>query len=89
VFDVSPNVQNCTNATRCELPLSFLSHQNLVVEVDESPSDAACDSGLVGVSSVEACHRVVVAQSICQPRKVLYAAFLLLVPVLILLFASI
>jgi hypothetical protein len=44
---------------------------------------------VVGFSSVEACHHVIVAESVCQPRKVLYATFLLLVPVLILLFASI
>ena len=87
VFDVSPAVDNCTNATSCDLPLTFWSEDHIVVDVPEAEVDP-CDA-LVGYSSLEECHKVIVAESVCQPRKSLYMIFLLLVPVLILIFAYI
>eukprot|EP00095_Tigriopus_kingsejongensis_P000099 maker-scaffold1424_size42081-snap-gene-0.12 protein:Tk00099 transcript:maker-scaffold1424_size42081-snap-gene-0.12-mRNA-1 annotation:"hypothetical protein DAPPUDRAFT_299891" len=87
VFDVSSNSLNCTNATICELPLSFWSDDHVVVEVPGEEADP-CDA-LVGFSSLSECHRVILAQSICQPRKSIYMTFLLLVPVFILVFAYI
>ena len=35
VFDVSSNVNNCTNSTECVLPLTFWSHEHVVLEVPE------------------------------------------------------
>ncbi len=53
---------------------------------DEEGSEDPCEA-LVAFSSLQECHRVVMAESVCQPRKVLYMGFLLLAPALILLFA--
>ena len=91
VFDVSGNVLNCTNATSCELPLAFWSEDHVVLEVpgaDAAATDDHC-TALHGYSSLSACHRVVLAESVCRPRRVVYMAFLFLVPVLVLVFAYI
>lgn len=86
-FDVSSNVLNCTNTTVCELPLGFWSEDHVVLEVPEEENDP-CNE-LVGFSSLEECHHVIVAESICHPRKSIYMTFLISVPVCILLFAYI
>ena len=57
-------------------------------EREETSGPDPCDA-LVGYSSLAECHRIVWAQSVCQPRRAIYMAFLLLVPVLILVFAYI
>ncbi|TRY68335.1 hypothetical protein TCAL_03808 [Tigriopus californicus] len=86
-FDVSSNVLNCTNTTVCELPLGFWSEDHVVLEVPEEENDPC--NALVGFSSLEECHRIIVAESICHPRKSIYVTFLISVPVFILLFAYI
>jgi len=95
VFDVGQSQQNCTNATSCQFPLQFWSKEHVVLEIpdeeeeeDATASKAPCEA-IVGFSSLQECHRVVVAESLCHPRKVVYMSFLLLAPVLILVFAYI
>ncbi len=53
-----------------------------------SQSPSKCEA-LFGFSSLQECHRVVLAESICHPRRAIYGSFLLLAPVLILVFAYI
>ncbi len=92
VFDVSDNVGNCTNSTECSLPLSFWSHEHVVLEVPEEThvdnEESRCQA-LLGYSSLQECHWVVLAESVCQPRRAIYMVFFMLVPVLILVFAYI
>ena len=100
VFDVSPNVKNCTESSKCELPLTFWSEDHVVLEVPEyqppilNDSDNftdICDeeSLLKGHSSFQECHRIMVAESSCKPRKTMYMIFLLLAPFFILFCAYI
>ena len=94
VFDVSAASESCTNVTRCSLPLRFFSKEHVVIEVPERDPPAPgepdpCGDALLGYSSLSECHRVVWAESVCQPRRAVYMVFLLLVPVLILVFAYI
>ncbi len=77
-----------------DLSFPFL-QEHVVLEVPESSAgsvytaDSSVDpcEALVGFSSLKECHRVILAESICHPRKVLYVGFLLLAPVLLLAFA--
>jgi len=100
VFDVSPQVNNCTNTSSCVLPLKFWSEDHVVLEIpadnaaDKSDGDQLADpcyqeSLIKGYSSHTECNRVIVAESVCKPRKPLFMAFILLVPVMILVFAYI
>lgn len=94
VFDVSRNVKNCTGGTRCELPLTFWSEDHVVLEVPEyqnNPDENPCDKEalLRGYSSLQECHQILIAESVCQPRKSMYTIFLLLVPFFILFCAYI
>ena len=47
------------------------------------------DSLIKGYSSHVDCHRLIVAESVCTPRKPLYMLFVLLIPILVLCFAYI
>ena len=89
IFDVSGSVSNCTNATECSLPLHFWSKDHVVLEVPEksSPNDP-CEA-LQSYSSLEECHTIILAESVCQPRQAIYMIMILIVPVLILVFAYI
>jgi len=88
VFDVDNHEEKCRNSTSCSLPLSFMSTQHVVVEVPASDSDS-CEYEAEGFTNYHNCHAVLRAESICEPRGAVYLIFLLLVPVLILMFASI
>jgi len=99
VFDVSENAGNCTKSTHCELPLAFWSEDHVVLEVpDHQPAkynngtaiNDPCseESLLTGFSSLEECHQIIIATSVCKPRKLIYMIFLLLVPVFILFCAQ-
>ena len=46
------------------------------------------ESLLTGFSSLEECHQIIIATSVCKPRKLIYMTFLLLVPVFILFCAQ-
>ena len=46
------------------------------------------ESLLTGFSSLEECHQIIIATSVCKPRKLIYMIFLLLVPVFILFCAQ-
>lgn len=97
VFDVSRNVKNCTGGTRCELPLTFWSEDHVVLEVPEYQPPVyhngtdPCDKEalLRGYSSLQECHQILIAESVCRPRKSMYTLFLLLVPFFILFCAYI
>ena len=107
VFDVSPNIKNCTGLSKCELPLTFWSDDHVVLEVPEhalrknqtdedledevvySSDDCDKESLLKGVSSLDHCHRIMIAESVCKPRQTMYMIFLLLVPFFILFCAYI
>ena len=105
VFDVSSAKANCTNTMNCRLPLNFWSEDHVVLEIPENQSDNQLeaskandttysdpcqeDSLIKGFSSHMDCHRLIVAESVCTPRKPLYMLFVLLVPILILCFAYI
>ena len=92
---------NCTNSSQCKLPLAFWSHDHVVIEVpennptsggndtDEDPDPCSQESLVRGVSSLDECHQVLLAESVCTPRKPIYLIFLLLAPVLILFCAHI
>lgn len=56
-----------------------------------TPSPDPCheDSLIKGYSSYTECHRLIVAESVCTPRKPIYMLFVILVPILILCFAYI
>ena len=57
---------------------------------DPDPDDPCSQESLVrGFSSVDQCHQVLLAESVCTPRKPIYLIFLLLAPVLILFCAHI
>ena len=89
VFDVSANSANCTNATNCQFQLSFWSEDHVVLEVpDEELVDSACEA-IPGFSSIQECHQIILAESVCVPRTLVYVVFLLLVPIFILVFANI
>ncbi len=65
--------------------------EHVVLEVPDASAESAggvdpCEAR-VGFSSLQKCHKVIVAESVCHPRKVLYVGFLLLAPILILAFA--
>ena len=47
------------------------------------------DSLIKGYSSHVDCHRLIVAESVCTPRKPIYMLFVLLIPILVLCFAYI
>ena len=93
VFDVSPQVSNCTNTSSCTLPLKFWSEDHVVLEIPESDpesNDPCYEESLIkGYSSYSECNRVIIAESVCQPRKPVFMVFILLVPVMILMFAYI
>ena len=102
VFDVSNNTQNCTNSDECELPLTFWSEDHVVIEVPENQRAPSNDNNngtktdpcgeeylLRGYSSLEKCHQILEAKSVCKPRKPMYMIFLLLVPFFILFCANI
>ena len=105
VFDVSQTTMNCTDSSECELPLTFWSQDHVVIEVPEHQTksindtvqDPAADGSdpcgqeslLRGFSSLAHCHQVLMAESVCIPRKPIYMVFLLLAPVLILFCAHI
>ena len=92
-FEVENNVMNCTNVTDCSLPLTFLSHEHVVIEVPEyqpafNHTETCLERSLLnmasGKPSVEGCDRILIAYSTCQPRKVVYMIFIFLVPIVIL-----
>jgi len=86
VFDVSDSEEQCSNTTDCSLPLTFLSHQHVVLEVPQSGS-GTCEYQTEGFTNYQQCNTIVRAESICEPRGSIYMIFLLLVPVFILIFA--
>ncbi len=57
-------------------------------ESEDTGTEDPCEA-LMGYSSLQECHKVILAESICQPRRTIYVGFLLLAPVLILVFAYI
>jgi len=86
VFDVTDREEECFNTTDCSLPLSFLSHQHVVIEVPQQGSET-CEYDTEGFTSYQQCNSIVTAESICEPRGSIYFLFLLLVPIFILVFA--
>jgi len=86
VFDVSNTEEQCSNTTDCSLPLTFMSHQHVVLEVPQSGSET-CEYQTEGFTNYQQCNTIVRAESICEPRGSIYMVFLLLVPVFILVFA--
>merc|ERR1719427_743633 len=77
VFNVDDHEEKCLNTTKCSLPLTFMSTQQVVVEVPAIDSDT-CDYGTEGVTNYHGCHSVLHAQSICEPRGAVYLIFILL-----------
>jgi len=85
-FNTTASVDMCNNSTDCELHLSFFSNQHVLVEVpDLSEMDPECETH--GYNNFAQCNYIVRAESICRPRGSVYLVFLLLVPVIILMFA--
>ncbi|KAK6624751.1 hypothetical protein RUM44_011611 [Polyplax serrata] len=75
LYNVSNPVAACTNTTEsCSLPLNFFSYERMVLEMPISQNDSMWNQEYVVVS-------------ICEPRTIVYAACVVAVPVLILLFA--
>ena len=78
-----------------EIPENQPNDELLNSGADEENSTAASmdpcqeESLIKGFSSHTDCHRLIVAESICTPRKPIYMLFVLLVPILILCFAYI
>ncbi|XP_068214817.1 uncharacterized protein [Palaemon carinicauda] len=68
VYDTEGSELVCSNSTSCSVPLSFWSHEEIVVEVPQG------DSWNHNYS----------LDTFCEPRVAVYLTFLLLVPVLIL-----
>lgn len=100
VFDVSNTLMNCTGLSKCELPLTFWSEDHVVIEVPEfqvpnsqngtEDSDLCSEESLLkGFSSLDECHQILLAESVCLPRKPVYMLFLFLVPVMILFCAHV
>ena len=59
-------------------------------KTESRTSDPCQEESLIkGYSSLADCHRVIVAESVCAPRKPVYMLFVLLVPIMILCFAYI
>ena len=58
-------------------------------DTDIDPDPCSQESLLRGFSSLDQCHQVLLAESVCTPRKPIYLIFLLLAPVLILFCAHI
>jgi len=87
-FNTNRSEEMCLNSTDCQLDLTFWSDQHILVEVPEMDSSEA-DCSSLGHNNFEQCNYVVVAESECKPRGTVYMVFLLLVPVIILIFASI
>ncbi|XP_023348361.1 uncharacterized protein LOC111717079 [Eurytemora carolleeae] len=87
-FNTSRSIDRCEDSTHCELHLEFYSNQHVLIEVpDIVEGGAECES--LGYNNFAQCNYVVRAESICHPRGTVYMVFLLLVPVIILLFAYI
>eukprot|EP00092_Neocalanus_flemingeri_P037943 GFUD01041300.1.p1 GENE.GFUD01041300.1~~GFUD01041300.1.p1 ORF type:complete len:517 (-),score=125.30 GFUD01041300.1:18-1568(-) len=86
VFDVANTKEQCSNTTDCSLPLTFMSHEHVVLEVPQSGSES-CEYETEGFTNYQQCNTIVRAESICEPRGSIYMIFLLLVPVFILIFA--
>jgi len=85
-FNTNHSVEACRNATECQLYLDFWSNQHVLVEVPSAETeDSECDN--LGFNNFQKCNFIVRAESECQPRGELYMVFLLLVPVIIILFA--
>ena len=104
VSDAKDNCTNTGAYEKCLLPLNFWSEDHVVLEIPENQpkgearisgtnntSSDPCqeDSLIKGFSSHTDCHRLIVAESVCTPRKPIYMLFVLLVPILILCFAYI
>jgi len=85
VFDVSHSTEEC-NSTECNIPLSFMSNEHVVLEVPRQDSEM-CEYEHEGVTNYHQCNNVVTAESICEPRGTVYMTFLLLVPFFILMFS--
>jgi len=88
VFDVSDYEEQCHNSTSCSLPLTFMSTQHVVIEVPPTTSDT-CEYDNEGITNYLDCHSVLHAELVCEPRGAVYLIFLILVPVLVLVFANI
>jgi len=88
VFDVSDYEEQCSNSTICSLPLTFMSTQHVVIEVPPATSDT-CEYDTEGMTNYQDCHSVLHAELVCEPRGAVYLIFLILVPVLVLVFANI
>ena len=64
--------------------------QTANAENSTASSDPCQDDSLIkGYSSHTDCHRLIVAETVCTPRKPIYMMFVLLAPILILCFAYI
>ena len=88
VFDVSHATDKCVNSSSCSLPLTFWSEEHVVLELPQT-ANSSCEYSTEGLTSYHECYNIVHAESICQPRGKLYVVFLLLVPILILMFSYI
>jgi len=88
VFDVRNYEDTCVNSTDCALNLSFSSKQHVVIEVPQSES-VTCDYEAEGITNYHQCNTIIHAESVCKPRGSIYFIFLLMVPILILIFAYI
>ncbi|KAL0279340.1 UNVERIFIED_CONTAM: hypothetical protein PYX00_000925 [Menopon gallinae] len=75
LYNVSNPVAACTNTTdSCSLPLNFFSREKVVLEMPVNANDSLWNQEYVVVST-------------CEPRTMVYAACVIAVPILILLFA--
>ncbi|XP_066956758.1 uncharacterized protein [Macrobrachium rosenbergii] len=68
VYDTEGSQVICSNSTNCSVPLTFWSHEEIVVEVPQQ----------------DAWNNSYFLDTFCEPRVAVYLTFLLLVPVLIL-----
>ncbi|XP_064108816.1 uncharacterized protein LOC135217064 [Macrobrachium nipponense] len=68
VYDTEGSQVICSNSTNCSVPLSFWSHEEIVVEVPQQ----------------DTWNNSYFLDTFCEPRVAVYLTFLLLVPVLIL-----
>ncbi|XP_044745436.1 uncharacterized protein LOC123307264 isoform X2 [Coccinella septempunctata] len=75
VYDLSNSLASCSNVTQnCVLDLKFLSRQKVVLQLPQR--DEEVDPNMEFV-----------AESECEPRSMLYALFVIAVPVVFILFA--
>lgn len=82
-FEVENSLMKCTNQTECNLPLTFWSHEQVVIEMPEyQPGRTCMENAQNGISYKEGCTSFV--ESTCVPRRSVYMTFVFMVPIVIL-----